>query len=123
MKLEEARRQNLYKLKIWSILLDAWLALIQLTNPVRVFIPADYGVERFRDFLEATEGHPQALAVLVVGEGAGDAVKVEADGGGHVFPERLDVGLVPGAVPQQALVGQAPRSLLLTQHVHKGVHV
>ena len=84
---------------------------------------ADDWVERFRDFLQATEGHPQALAVLVVGEGAGDAVEVEADGGGDVLPERLDVGLVPGAVPQQALVGQAPRGVLLTQHVHKGVHV
>ena len=38
--------------------------------------------------------------------------------GGH-----LDVGLVPGAVPQQPLVAEPPAVLVLAQHVHKRVHV
>ena len=38
-------------------------------------------------------------------------------------PEGLDVGLVPASMPQQPLVTQPPRSLLLPEHVDKGVHV
>ena len=38
-------------------------------------------------------------------------------------PKRLDVGLVPSSVPEQTLVAQTPRALLLPKHIHKCVHV
>jgi len=84
---------------------------------------ADDGVEGLGDVLQAGEGHAQARAVLVVGQRARHPVEVEADRGGDVLAERLDVGLVPGAVPQQPLVAEPPAVLVLAQHVHKRVHM
>jgi hypothetical protein len=35
----------------------------------------------------------------------------------------LDVGLVPSIVPQQPVVAEPPAVLILTQHVHKRMHM
>ena len=35
----------------------------------------------------------------------------------------LDVGLVPSIVPQQPVVAESPAVLILTQHVHKRMHM
>ena len=54
--------------------------------------------------MQPRESHSEALAVLVEGERARDTVEVDPDGRGHVFPERLDVGLLSVGVPEKALV-------------------
>ena len=84
---------------------------------------ADYGEQRVFYVLETGESHAQGHAVLVVGESPWYPVEVEADGGGDVLSEGLDVLLVSPPVPEQALVTQPPAQLVLAQHVHEGVHV
>ena len=98
------------------------------------------GVEGLRDLGEAGEGGAQTVAVLVVGQTPRHAVKKDADSRGDIFPEWLDVLLVPASVPQQTLVyrnysithtscaradlvTQPPAVLVLPQHVDEGVHV
>ena len=76
-------------------------------------------VERLDHLMEAGEGHAEADAVLEVGQRAGHPVKVEPDGGGNVLLKTLDVLLVAAAVPEEALVAEAPAGLVLTQHVDK----
>ena len=73
--------------------------------------------------VKASEGNPKVLSILEEGKVARDPVKVNPNSCCNIFPERLDVGLVPARVPQQPLVAQTPGALLLSQHVDKSIHV
>ena len=84
---------------------------------------ADYREQRFFYVLKTGESHAQGHTVLVVGEGPWYPVEVEADGGGDVLSECLNVLFMPASVPQEALVTQSPAVLVLPQHVDEGVHV
>ena len=75
------------------------------------------------DLVQAGESNPKVMSILEEGEVARDPVKVNPDSCCNIFPERLDVGLVPARMPQQPLVAQTPGALLLSQHVDKSIHV
>ncbi len=68
---------------------------------------AHNGIERLAHLIEATEGDPQADPVFEIGQRAGHAVKVQANGGGDVLLEALDVLLMAASVPEKALVVQS----------------
>ena len=61
---------------------------------------AHNGVECLSHHIEAGEGCAKALAVLVVGQGPGHAVKKQSNCGGDILSERLDILLVTSCVPQ-----------------------
>ena len=75
------------------------------------------------DLVQAGESDPKVMSILEEGEVARDPVKVNPNSCCNIFPERLDVGLVPAGVPEQPLVAQTPRTLLLSKHVDKSIHV
>jgi len=84
---------------------------------------ADDWIQRLRNLMQASESDAEVVAILEEGEVAGDPVKVNPNCCGNILPKRLDVGLVPASVPKQPLVGQTPRSFLLSKHVDKSIHV
>merc|ERR1719209_2563313 len=57
-------------------------------------------VQRLCHLMQASEGNPKVVSILEESEVARDSVKVNPNSCGDIFPERLDVGLVPSSVPE-----------------------
>ena len=84
---------------------------------------ADGGVEVAVEGVEAGEGHPEALAVLVIGQRAVQSVVHHAHCHRHVLGEGRAEGDAAAPVPRQPLVRQPPALAVLSQQVQEGVGV